>query len=179
MKRDTELLRNINRRTVTPALRLLPKAMDTPEARVLLLAICLQESGGIHRWQVIDRLHPERKGPARGLWQFELGSRQSRGGVWGVFLHPASRFWLWGVSEALEVPFGARAIWQRLEIEDVLACCVARLLIFTDPIRLPAITAADDAWDLYRRRTWRPGKPKKLTWVANHRAAVSALSEGF
>src|SRR3546814_4167946 len=63
--------------SIKPALKLLPKQMDSREARVLLLAIGLQESGFEHRWQVIDRRRPNRKGPARGFWQFELGTRRS------------------------------------------------------------------------------------------------------
>ena len=58
-------------RILTPALSMLPATMDTPKARVMLLAIALQESGLAHRVQV--------GGPAHGLWQFERG-----GGVKGV-----------------------------------------------------------------------------------------------
>ncbi len=66
-----------------PAMALLPARMNTPAADCMLLAIGLQESRFVHRRQI--------GGPARGFWQFEKGTRASRGGVWGVFLHAASR----------------------------------------------------------------------------------------
>ncbi len=76
-------LKTITETAITPALALLPATMDTPAARVMLLAIGLQEGRFMHRRQI--------GGPARGFWQFEKGTRASRGGVWGVFLHAASR----------------------------------------------------------------------------------------
>ncbi|MCV6902125.1 MAG: hypothetical protein NTT76_05400, partial [Achromobacter xylosoxidans] len=60
---------------ISPALALLPAGMDTQAAHVMLLAIGLQESRFTHRQQI--------GGPARGFWQFEKGTRASRGGVWG------------------------------------------------------------------------------------------------
>ena len=73
-------LEQVMRDAVRPALALLPAAMNTPQARCMLLAIGLQESRFVHRRQI--------GGPARGFWQFERGTRTSRGGVWGV---PAPR----------------------------------------------------------------------------------------
>ena len=92
---------DVLRGPVTDALRILPSRMDSPEARVMLLSIGLQES----------RLHYRRQigGPARGLWQFELGTKESRGGVWGVYLHAASRYWLQSLCEAFGCDFEPRA----------------------------------------------------------------------
>ncbi|QEZ47171.1 hypothetical protein [Cupriavidus oxalaticus] len=151
---------------VAPALALLPDAMDTPQARVMLTAIALQESALNARRQMPT-------GPARGLLQFEEGTRASRGGVWGVYLHEASRFWLDRLCRARGVPFAPREIWSALETDDVLAAGVARLLLFTDPRRLPAIHDTNGAWDLYAR-TWRPGKPHPTKWPDNHRRARQA-----
>lgn len=153
--------------TVEPAMRLLPAAMDTAQARVMLLAIGLQESRFEHRYQVVQG-RPGVKGPARGFWQFELGTRASRGGVWGVYLHEASRYWLSIVCAARGVAFDPKALWERVEHDDVLAAAVARLLLFTDAQRLPAVNDTAAAWDLYARRTWRPGKPHRQTWDAFH-----------
>lgn len=164
-------------KVIRPALKLLPPAMTSIEALVMLVAIALQESALAHRWQVINPNKPDKKGPARGLWQFELGTKASRGGVWGVYLHDASRYWLAQVCAARGVVFEPRAIWLALETDDVLACCVARLLLFTDPKRLPAITETKAAWDLYRFRTWRPGKPHAGKWGGNHLAAVRAVEQ--
>lgn len=157
------LAREFIKQALSPALALLPAAMDTPKARVMVLAICLQESGLIHRRQMGN-------GPARGFAQFELGTRQSRGGVWGVYLHDASRFWLDRLCASRGVQFLPESIWNALETDDVLAAGVARLLLFTDPKRLPATDDPDGAWGLYLR-TWRPGKPRPETWPGNHALA--------
>lgn len=85
---------------------------------------------------------PARERAARGFWQFEKGAKASRGGVWGVFLHSASRSHLEAVCRARNVPFEPVAIWAALERDDILAACVARLLLWTDPKALPAV---DDA----------------------------------
>jgi hypothetical protein len=149
--------------------------MGSDAAVVLILAIMLQESSLAHRWQVIDANRPDRKGPARGLAQFEKGTKASRGGVWGVYLHPASRYWLAQVCEKLGVEFHPNAIWAALESNDTLAVCVARLLLFTDPKPLPAIGAKDVAWAYYQRN-WRPGKPHPETWHRKYSAAVQAVT---
>lgn len=151
---------------VAQVLAILPMAMNTPQARVMLLAIGLQESRLIHRRQI--------GGPARGLWQFELGTRASRGGVWGVYLHHASTYWLHLLCQERGCDFEPAAIYARLEHDDVLAAGVARLLLFTDPKRLPAVDDTAGAWDLYLR-TWRPGKPHPHTWPDLHRQAREAV----
>ena len=74
-KEEIMTLEQVMRDAVRPALALLPAAMNTPQARCMLLAIGLQESRFVHRRQI--------GGPARGFWQFERGTRTSRGGVWG------------------------------------------------------------------------------------------------
>lgn len=162
-------------RVIRPALKLLPPAMTSDSALVMLIAIALQESNLEHRWQVIDAKRPSKKGPARGLWQFELGTKASKGGVWGVYLHPTSRYWLAQVCAARGVAFEPRAIWLALETDDLLACCVARLLLFTDPKKLPDINDVTGSWTLYRVRTWRPGKPHPEKWPNNHRIAVDTV----
>lgn len=140
---------------IDAGLALLPGAMDTPAARVMLLAIGLQESRFTHRAQVVNG---GGKGPARGLWQFERG-----GGCAGVVRHNASRYWAASVCKARGVAFDPLAIWRALETDDVLAAAAARLLLFTDPKRLPAVGDSQGAWDLYIR-VWRPGKPHRHTW---------------
>ncbi|MGE8655636.1 MAG: hypothetical protein ACN6O8_02640 [Achromobacter sp.] len=149
-----------------PAMALLPARMDTREAQCMLLAIGLQESRFVHRRQI--------GGPARGLWQFEKGTRASRGGVWGIFLHAASRDPLVVLCQACGVTFDPDAIHAALEYDDVLAAGVARLLLWTDPKALPPVGAADAAWALYLR-TWRPGKPRPDTWAGLYRQAAAAV----
>lgn len=145
----------------------IPAALDAlgmrgfPELRVMLLAIGLQESGLTARAQV---LNGGGKGPARGLWQFE------RGGVRGVYLHRASNELLRVLCRARDVNFDVQQIWGMLEYDDVLACGVARLLLWTDPRPLPAVDDEEGAWAYYLRG-WRPGKPHRDRWVGAHAAA--------
>ena len=153
---------------VNEALRLLPPAMDSKEARVMLYAIGLQESRFTHRAQVIDG---GGKGPARGYWQFERG-----GGVTGVLRHPASRFWANSVCNARNVPAQETSVWLAMETDDVLAAAAARLLLFTDPSKLPAIGEQSASWSYYIRN-WRPGKPHPRTWPECYAAALKAVGE--
>ncbi|WP_369952261.1 hypothetical protein [Ralstonia syzygii] len=155
-------LADVIKTAINPALAILPSAMDTKEARVMLLAIGLQESRFQYRRQV--------GGPARGFWQFEEGTKQTRGGVWGVYLHDASRYWLDRLSASRGVLFQPDAIYRALDTDDVLAAGLARLMLFTDPRRLPTVTDTDGAWALYLR-TWRPGKPRRDSWNALHEQA--------
>lgn len=159
------------REVVVPALTLLPLAMDTDRARVMLLAIGLQESRLQHRRQLVGN-PPRPVGPAKGLWQFERG-----GGCKGVVEHPASRYWMSLVCKARGVEFNATAIWNAIEHDDVLAAALARLLLFTDPRPLPHLGEEREAWNLYIR-TWRPGKPHRHTWPDLYAQALAAVTEG-
>lgn len=151
---------------IEPALVILPTQMDTPEARVMLLSIGLQESRFQYRQQI--------GGPARGFWQCEQGTQKSRGGIWGFYLHPASRYWLSVLCAARDVSFDPMAIYGALDKDDVLAAGVARLGLFTDPKTLPATDDVTGSWNLYQR-VWRPGKPRPDTWAALHAQAAAAV----
>jgi len=150
---------------INNALTLLPGAMDTPEARVMLLAIGLQESRFAHRRQLVGS-PPRPTGPAKGYWQFERG-----GGCHGVVTHPASRYWMARVCHQRSVPFTAAAVWNGIEHDDVLAAAAARLLLFTDPRRLPQLGDEATAWQTYIR-IWRPGKPHRNTWPTLYASAL-------
>lgn len=166
---------DFNNLILTKAFEVLPPQMDSKEARVLLTAIALQESGLAHRWQVVDAKRPQLRGPARGLLQFELGSNISRGGVWGVFLHPASAGLLRQLCVERGCPPSPSNIWEAIEHDDVLAAGLARLLILTDPYKLPALGDVDGAWRLYADRCWRPGKPHPQTWPGFYARALEAV----
>jgi hypothetical protein len=155
---------------LSQALDLLPDAMSTPEAVTMLLAIGLQESRLTHRVQISPKA-PGGRGPARGLLQFEKG-----GGATGVLTHQASRFWMHHACKARNVNPTPTALWLALEVDDVLAFAAGRLLLFTDPKRLPALGDVQGAWNLYIR-CWRPGKPHRHTWDDNYNAALAAVSE--
>ena len=168
------------------AARLKPhKITVNPEAEAMLLAIGLQESALTHRYQVLSG---GRKGPARGLWQFERG-----GGVKGVLSHPSTTKIanIFAVYHAGTAELGA--VHARLEYDDILACAFARLLLYTDPRSLPQPVPNDDApesfgskntpihesqaaaWEYYLRN-WRPGKPHPNAWPANWQAALNAIN---
>lgn len=137
------------RDAITPALSLLPEQMDSPRARVIMLAIAGQEADFHHRYQVLNT--PGAKGPARGLWQFERG-----GGTAGVLRHDASASYARRVAEQRIGSVAVDEVWRTLEYDDVLAGAFARLLLWTDPSALPAVGDVDGAWALYLR-CWRPG----------------------
>lgn len=159
-------LKTISESAINPALALLLPAMDTPAARVIRLAIGLQESRFVHRCQI--------GGPARGFWQFEKGTHASRGGVWGMYLHPASKGHLAALCRARSVACDPDAIYAALEYDDVLAAGVARLLLWTDPKALPPVGDTEAAWALCQR-TWRPGKPKPDSWSDLYRQAAARV----
>lgn len=142
------------------ALSMLPPRMDTPEARVLLLAIAGQESGYEHRRQV--------GGPALSLLQFE------RVGLTGVLMHPASSRYADEVCKALLYDsHQADETHRAMAHNDVLTFALGRLLLWTDPHPLPPIGEADWAWDVYLR-TWRPGRPHRPRWDTSYQRARAA-----
>ena len=147
---------------LNPALAMLPLAMDSPRARLQMLTQGQQESLFKYRRQMGN-------GPARGFWQMERG-----GGVKGVFNFHTTAGLLHQICAARDCPFDIPTIWARLETDDILAACAARLLLWTDPAALPAIDDPATAWDLYVR-VWRPGKPIRDTWNGYHEAARAAL----
>jgi hypothetical protein len=148
---------------ITPALGLLPANRDTREARVMLLAIGLQESRFVHRRQI--------KGPAVGFWQFERG-----GGVRGVLAHASSWADARAVCAIRDVEPTSTGVYNSLAHDDILAAAFARMLLWTDPQRLPSLGDADGAWSLYLR-TWRPGKPHPETWPALYAQALAAVED--
>lgn len=161
-------LDRVLRDMIKPAFRELPARMASDEARVMLLAIGLQESRFKHRVQMPLRpgMPP---GPARGFWQFEKG-----GGVKGVLSHPASSRLAMEVCAARDIRPNSQTVWEKLAEDDVLAAMFARLLLFTDPAPLPAIGRAEQAWACYNRN-WRPGKPHPQTWPALYDSATEIV----
>ena len=142
--------------TVPHAYALLPARMKNRSATAMLYAIAMQESGCFHRRQA-------GVGPARGFWQFE------RSGVAGVMVHPSTKQ---HVAHALdELCYGeflgdVGAVYTRIEDNDVLACVLARLLLWTMPGRLAGKDDPEGAWHIYER-AWRPGRPRRETWDAH------------
>jgi hypothetical protein len=159
------VLNVILQEAINPALKLLPDQMDSDAARVMLLAIGLQESRFNYTFQKVAG-NPYVKGPAKGYWQFEEG-----GGVKGVMKHPTTAQTARNLCEARDVPFESKAINYALETDHVLSSGFARLLLWTDAKPLPNLDASHQvAWDLYAR-TWRPGHPRRESWDEFHAQA--------
>jgi hypothetical protein len=139
---------------ILPALQMLPSRMDSPEARAMLLAIGLQESGFEHRRQIV--------GPAASYWQFERS-----GGVTGVLAHPSTAKLARECCERLDINPDPIAVYEAIVYHDVLACVLGRLLLWTSPLALPHEHEANAGWTLYIS-TWRPGKPHPEQWNDNY-----------
>lgn len=163
-------LDEITKTGINPALKLLPAKMDSREARVMLLAIGLQESRFTARRQLVGT-PPKPIGPAKSFWQGEQGG----GMVAGVRTHPTTKAYAAELYKARGVEPNNRAIWDAIENDDVLAAGLARLLLYSDPKALPKIGDADGAWSLYER-VWRPGKPHRATWNALYTQALEYVN---
>ena len=168
-------LRTLRRSIIEPALLLLPAKMESPQAVVMLLAITRQEDPEQRR-----RQWPT--GPARSLWQAEQGG----GMVTGLLRYRVEsiRELATGLCVVRGVAPAAADVWEAIEHDEILAAGLARLLLYTDPARLPALGDEAGAWDLYLR-TWRPGAYSRgdaaqraalrKKWAANYAAALEAV----
>lgn len=157
----TDFLRDVVDPSLDALNAICHRSMDSDEARVLLLAIALQESAIAHRRQI--------GGPARGYWQFESG-----GGCAGVMSHKATAGPAMDVCKALDVPFEKDDIFEALAWHDHLAAAFARLLLYSDPDPLPAVGNVEGAWQTYLS-IWRPGKPHPDVWPGNYARAMQAV----
>ena len=174
-------LSEIRERAIAPALALLPARMSSPEAEVMLLAIGLQESRFQHRRQLVGS-PPRPTGPAKSFWQAEQGG----GMVTGLLRYHDDRVrdLAVGLCAVRGVDPSPRAVWDAIEHDDVLAAGLARLLLYTDPARLPGLGDEEGAWQLYLR-TWRPGAFTRGTaakraelrqkWAKNYAQALEAV----
>lgn len=151
----------LHRSVIPAAYTLLPPAMNSPNATMILLAIAMQESKAAHRRQV--------GGPAHGFFQFE-----QNGGVRGVLTHQASRGPIAAVLGTLRYPGTVAACYMAIEDNDVLAVCFARCLLWTLPRPLPALGDLDGMWADYLD-AWRPGKPHRDAWPTNFAIAINVM----
>lgn len=139
---------------IDPALRLLPSAMTSLEARALILAIAAQESALTARRQ-------QPTGPARGYWQFETPSVEE------VLTHRATKRHALSLCAALDVEPTVTVVHRALEFHDVLAAAFARLLPWRLTAPLPRRLEPDVAWQQYLK-CWKPGKPRPAKWPASY-----------
>lgn len=130
-------------------------------ARVLVMAIAGQEGDWQFRRQI--------GGPARSFWQFEQG-----GGVAGLLAVLPGK--LKAVCAALDIPSNSRDIFEAMAWNDTLACCMARLLLWSDPRPLPDVGAEQAAWRYYLD-DWRPGMPHPEKWPKCYGTAMALIKE--
>lgn len=143
---------------VPAAYAILPEQMATPAASALLLSIGLQESGFLEREQI--------GGPAHGFFQFE------RIGVMGVLASGEAGAIFRECLERLRYSRAMTAadIHTAITHNDVLATCLARCLLWSDPRALPTWEQAPQGWAIYTG-LWRPGKPRPAEWRDNFNGA--------
>jgi hypothetical protein len=140
----------ISKVVIPAAYSMLPYKMRDPESKAMLLAIGLQESRFEHRRQI--------RGPARSFWQAESG-----GGFRGVVTHPATGNTARDLLRRMGYGEPDARDFQAIEHNDILACCGARLLLWTHPDKLTGPSESERAWLMYLD-TWNPGKPHPETW---------------
>lgn len=147
---------------VDPALAFLTSVAGTPSddrARVLVMTIAGQETNWRFRRQI--------GGPARSYWQDEEG-----GAVVGLFnLVPTQ---LRAVCSALDIPYDQDTVFEAMAWNDMLAGCMARLLLWTDPAALPAVGDVQGGW-VYYLRLWRPGAPRPAAWPALYATSLALV----
>ena len=139
---------------------------DTFEARRMLLAIALQESGLAHRRQVVGGAET---GPASSFWQFEQG-----GGCKGVLTHYLTATTMKSVCADFNVDPTTQGLWEAMRFQVVVAAAAARMLIYTLPYKLP--TTAAEGWAQYVA-AWRPGKPHPEKWQSVWDLATLTVGE--
>ena len=140
---------------IPAALALLPAKMNSPEAKALLTAICLQESGFKHRKQI--------GGPALGFFMWELPQ------VGLVLRHEVIGPMALKVLADLAYSVGAppfENIHAAMQHNDVLQCAFSRLMLWPDAAPLPQQGDVQGSLATYLR-VWRPGRPHPEKWPAN------------
>ena len=154
---------------IIPSLSLLDPKLDAPAARAMLIAIALQESGLKARRQMLearDHWWESKPGKGHGFWQFERD-----GATRGVMVrHAAASAIVLPVLAELLYPPDPYAVHEAIIHNDVLACVLARALLYSVPASLPGQDEPGNGWEQYLS-VWRPGRPKPDTWEAHYRTA--------
>jgi hypothetical protein len=146
-------------RVIEPGLSLLPNYMTSDAARVILMAIAIQESNIAARAQI--------GGPARGYWQFESA------GVEAVLKQTPSL--AQAVLDTCDIPLTSAA--AAIEYNDPVACAFARLMLWYDAAPLPPVSDTAGCYEYYLKN-WRPGKPDESRWPTAFATAISTVSAG-
>lgn len=157
---------------ILPAMELLPDTMWSVEAYAEMLATALQETGLRARrqevWSESKRMLVP--GPARSLYQFELG------GLQGVLQHPATQRHAARLVDALGYADSTPAELLDLMVhDDVLSSGMARLNLWWYPAPLPRRDDGPTPAYFYYDRIWRPGKKRPNDWAPNWTRAWEAV----
>ena len=153
---------------LTPGLAFIRKSIPhipaSTEEQVMLMAIAGQESNWTDRRQAHN-------GPASSFWQFE------RTGILGLMRDDETSKWVAVICGLSGVALQSTAIWRFMGTPegDTFSCAMGRLLLWTDPMRLPK--NEQDAWLGYYR-LWRPGAPDRARWAVRYPEAVAAVQHG-
>jgi len=144
---------------------------DSPSARIQLLATGMQES------KFMDRVQ-RGNGPAHSFWQEEPNS------IKAVFGHGVVGPMLVDICNKLGVSPDWQTVYKEVVMNDVLACAVARLILYADSNPLPQVGDSDGAFKCYVRN-WRPGaytrgNPEQKAdlarkWTANYKIAKDQI----
>lgn len=151
------LLRSLIIAPALQALAVYSPGIDTPQARVLLTAIAIQESALKKRYQAGG-------GPARSWWQIEPRTAIDVLARYNAVRHFCIDI---GVTEAVIEDFK-----YALQYCDAAACAIARGILHLDPQPLPDVGMVNEAWLAYLR-CWRPGKPRPETWNKAYEDALA------
>ena len=156
-------LTRFHRRIVHPGLYELEGLGGPPmthAAERFLVAVALQESDAIHRYQNSPSDTP---GPARGWWQFEAIAVQE------MLTNRVTSVLAKKSCDLYDVQPFRNAVHRAIEGHDGLAVAFARLLVLTHVAPLPdsLLTGWQQYLDL-----WRPGKPRQERWESCWRRAT-------
>lgn len=162
MNNHDELVWHTHAYTIPAALSLLPGKMTSVEARAMMLAVALQESGFGSRSQIPN-------GQARGFWQFE------KMGVSGILTHPSTHPIIAPICDLMLYPATTIECYKAIADNTELAAVFARLLLWIDVRTLPTAAEQEKGWQIYLTQ-WRPGKPRPKEWSANFRHAWQIVS---
>jgi hypothetical protein len=159
-----QLLQQIQTRVLDPMFNQLLPHFDSPEARVMLLAIGLQES----------RSSPRGASTVMVL-RAASGSSSAVAVVVGVLTSAASRDYARRrLLKLRNVAPSADSVWRRLEFDDLLAAAICPPDALGQPASMPALGRGGEAWDYYKA-TWRPGRPRVRTWNGYYAQALEQV----
>ena len=151
---------------------LLPGKYDTPQRRVMMIAIAGQESGDWLQTRQIAFYRDGKPvyGKANGVTQFE-----ENGAVKAVLQHVSTSIEAKAVCLRRGVAPLPGDAWRAMAVDQPFNLAFAALLLYSDRAPLPALGDVEGALAYYLRN-WRPGKPHPDTWRFYYLAALEFVT---